>query len=64
MLRHRDAPAPVQRDGVGNNGGPLLDDGPDADGGWVWRRARRRAWNMPPEILLRRLARMDESRMS
>jgi len=68
ILRHRDGPAPVQRGGIGDNGGPPLDDVPDADGGWggwVWRRAHRRAWKTPPpEIALRRLARAEALGMS
>ncbi len=62
-LGHRDAPAPVQRGAIGDNGGPPLDGLADADGGWggwVWRRAHRRAWKTPPpEIALRRLARAE-----
>lgn len=64
ILRHRDAaPPPRVRGGIGDNGGPPLDDTPDADGGWggwAWRRAHRRAWKTPPpEIALRRLARAE-----
>jgi len=58
LLRHRDSPpSPTW---LGHNGGPPLDDLPDADGGWrdwCWRRAHRTAWRTPPrEMALRRLA--------
>ena len=50
----------------GHNGGPPLNDF-DADGGWggfVWRRAHKKAWSAPPEIALRRLARAEELGMT
>ena len=64
ILRHRDAPPPVPvRGSIGDNGGPPLDNTPDADGGWagwVWGKAHRRAWKTrPPEIALRRLTRAE-----
>jgi hypothetical protein len=48
--------------GIGDNGGPPLEEDPleDADRSWrlwCWKRAHRRAWKTPPrEIALRRLA--------
>ena len=52
-----DAPPPL-----GHNGGPVLvDDDPDAAWRlWCWRRARKRAWSAPREVVLRRLARAEE----
>ncbi len=52
--------------GLGHNGGPPLEEAPDASWrGWVWRRAHRKAWKTPPrEIALRRLARAEELGMS
>jgi hypothetical protein len=41
---------------IGHNGGPPLDD-PDAPWRlWCWRKARKKAWSVPREIALRRLA--------
>lgn len=49
--------------GIGDNGGPPLDDEEDPGASWhlwCWRRAHRRAWRTPPrEIALRRLARAE-----
>lgn len=49
--------------GIGDNGGPPLEEVPDPEAswrGWCWRRAHRRAWKTPPrEIALRRLARAE-----
>jgi hypothetical protein len=42
---------------IGHNGGPPLD--PDPDAGWrlwCWRRAHKKAWSVPRDIALRRLA--------
>ena len=46
---------------AGHNGGPaLVDDDPDAAWRlWCWRRARKRAWSAPREVVLRRLARAE-----
>ena len=49
----------------GHNGGPPLDD--DDAGGWrlwCWRRASRRAWAAPREVVQRRLARAAALGMS
>jgi hypothetical protein len=43
---------------IGHNGGPPLEDD-DTNAGWrlwCWRRARKKAWSVPREIALRRLA--------
>lgn len=49
--------------GLGDNGGPPLEDEPDPQASWrghCWKRAHRRAWKTPPrEIALRRLARAE-----
>lgn len=54
--------------GIGDNGGPPLEEPPDPGlswRGWIWRRAHRRAWKTPPrEIALRRLARAETLGMS
>ena len=52
--------------GLGHNGGPRLDeDDPGASWRlWCWRRAQKRAWSVPREIALRRLARAEERGMS
>jgi len=54
--------------GIGDNGGPPLEDAPDLNASWrhwVWKRAHKRAWKTPPrEIALRRLARAEELGMS
>lgn len=47
--------------GLGHNGGPPLTD-PDDPAGWklwCWRRARKRAWSAPREVVLRRLERAE-----
>lgn len=51
---------------AGHNGGPPLDDDPGASSWrlWCWRRARKRAWSAPREVVLRRLARAEELGMS
>ena len=53
---------------IGHNGGPPLEDEPDANASWrgyCWKNARKRAWKTPPrEIALRRLARAEELGMS
>ena len=42
---------------IGHNGGPPLDPDPDAAWRlWCWRKAQRKAWSVPREIALRRLA--------
>ena len=50
---------------VGHNGGPPLDE---ADPGgwrlWCWQRARKRAWAVPREVAMSRLARAEELGMS
>ncbi len=46
---------------IGHNGGPPLDP-PDPDASWrewCWRRARKRAWSVPREVALSRLARAE-----
>lgn len=51
----------------GHNGGPPLDPAPDPDASWrlwCWRRARKRAWSVPREVALSRLARAEELGMS
>ncbi len=56
------------RRGIGDNGGPPLEEEDDPNRswrGWVWRRAHKRAWKTPPrEIALRRLARAEELGMT
>ena len=51
-------PPPPQ---AGHNGGPPLEaDDPGASWRlWCWRRARKRAWSAPREVVLRRLARAE-----
>ena len=44
----------------GHNGGPSLDDedpGAASWRKWCWTRARKRAWSVPREVALSRLAR-------
>jgi hypothetical protein len=43
---------------IGHNGGPpLADDDPNAAWRlWCWRKAHKKAWSVPREIALRRLA--------
>lgn len=49
----------------GHNGGPPLQDDPDAAWRlWCWRRAHKRAWSAPREVALRRLARAEELGMT
>jgi hypothetical protein len=51
---------------TGHNGGPPLED-TDPDAGWrlwCWRRAQKRAWSVPREIALRRLARAEQLGMT
>ncbi len=48
---------------IGHNGGPpLLDEEPGAASWreWCWRRARKRAWSVPREVALSRLARAEQ----
>lgn len=54
---------------TGHNGGPPLDLTPEEAGalswrGWAWRRAHKKAWKVPREIALRRLARAEELGMT
>jgi hypothetical protein len=51
---------------IGHNGGPALEpDDPDASWRlWCWRRAQKKAWSVPREIALRRLARAEALGMS
>jgi len=53
------APAPPQ---AGHNGSPALEEhDPGASWRlWCWRRASKRAWTVPREAALRRLARGEE----
>ncbi len=58
-----DAAHPPQ---AGHNGGLALDE-PEPDASWrlwCWRRARQRAWSVPREVALRRLARAEELGMT
>jgi hypothetical protein len=54
--------------GIGDNGGPPLEDPPDPNQSWrlwCWRRAHKRAWKTPPrEIALRRLANAEAAGLS
>jgi hypothetical protein len=58
--------------GIGDNGGPPLEDPPpDAEElaalGWrrhCWRKAHRKAWSAPREVMLRRLERAEELGMT
>ncbi len=52
--------------GIGDNGGPPLEEDPGAAWrGYCWRRAHRKAWKTPPrEIALRRLERAEALGMS
>jgi hypothetical protein len=55
--------APAQ---AGHNGGPSLVE-PDPNASWrlwCWRRAHKKAWSAPREVVLRRLARAEELGMS
>ena len=50
---------------LGHNGGPPLDD-PDP-GGWrlfCWRKARKKAWSAPREVVMRRLERAESLGLS
>ena len=51
---------------AGHNGGPALDEhDPGASWRlWCWRRASKRAWSVPREVALRRLARAEELGMT
>ena len=52
--------------GLGHNGGPPLEE-PDPDASWrswCWRRAHRKAWAVPREVALSRLARAEALGMS
>ena len=60
-VQSRDAPPP----GLGHNGGPSIeDDDPAGWRLWCWKRARRRAWSAPRDIVLRRLERAEAAGMS
>lgn len=51
---------------IGHNGGPPL-DAPEPGASWrewCWRRARKKAWSVPREVALSRLARAEELGMS
>ncbi len=51
---------------LGHNGGPPLEE-PDPGASWrlfCWREARKRAWSVPREVALRRLARAEELGMT
>lgn len=51
--------------GLGHNGGPELeDDDPAGWRLWCWKRARKRAWSAPREVVLRRLARAEAAGMT
>lgn len=53
---------------IGHNGGPPLE--PEEDPGalswrsWCWTRARKKAWSVPREVALSRLARAEALGMS
>lgn len=52
---------------LGHNGGPPLDDeepGALSWRQWCWARARKRAWSVPREVALSRLARAEELGMT
>lgn len=53
--------------GQGHNGGPPLEDedlGAVSWRQWCWTRARKKAWSVPREVALSRLARAEELGMS
>jgi len=56
--------APPQQ--AGHNGGPALEEhDPGASWRlWCWRRASKRAWTVPREVAVRRLARAEELGMT
>jgi len=58
-------PAPAR---AGHNGGPPLEDEDDPGAAswrlWCWRRARKKAWKVPREVALSRLARAEELGMT
>jgi hypothetical protein len=58
-LPHGAAPPPR----IGHNGGPPLDPN-ESWRGFVWRKARKRAWQAPREVALSRLARAEALGMS
>jgi hypothetical protein len=61
------ATASLELAGTGHNGGPPLDDPPDPGASWrlwCWRRAHKKAWSVPREIALSRLARAEELGMT
>ncbi len=51
---------------IGHNGGPPLEEDDPRLGWrqWCWRRAHKRAWSAPREIVLARLARAQELGMT
>jgi hypothetical protein len=51
--------------GLGHNGGPPLEEDPGVS--WrlyCWKRAKKRAWSVPREVALSRLARAEALGMS
>ena len=52
--------------GIGHNGGPPLDEDPGALSWrtWCWKRAKKRAWAAPREVMLSRLRRAEQLGMS
>lgn len=58
-------PGPERPPGPGHNGGPPLQEDPGAS--WrlhCWTRAKKRAWSVPREVALSRLARAEELGMT
>jgi hypothetical protein len=53
----------MRETGIGDNGGPPLEEEDPGDAswkGWIWRKKRKAAWKTPPrEIALRRLERAE-----
>lgn len=51
---------------TGHNGGPPLDEEPGAASWrqWCWTRARKKAWAVPREVALSRLARAEQLGMT
>ena len=59
----RPAAAAPPPPGIGPNGGPPLDPG-ESGRLHLWRRASKRAWTVPREVALSRLARAETLGMS